>query len=88
MSVYSHDTNFEDRGDITSPKYRQSSEVLLVLRSFNALADQRSCLSNNKQDKEQKSKLVHNMLIHVTVIQSLHSDAADQDQRNIAGILW
>lgn len=87
MSVYDYDAVSEEQGDFTSSKYRQSSEILLILRLFDSIADQRPCLSNNKQDKEQESKLVHYMLVHVTVVQSFHSDTADQDQRNIAGIL-
>lgn len=87
MSVYDYDAIFEEQGDSTSSKYRQSSEILLVLRLFDAIADQRPCLSNDKQDEEQESKLVHHMLVHVTVVQSFHNDAANQDQRNIAGIL-
>lgn len=87
MSVYDYDVISEDREKITSSEHCQSSEVLLVLRSLDALADQRLCMSNDKQDEEQESKLVYHMLVHVTVIQSLHGDTADQNQGNVAGVL-
>ena len=73
---------------ITGSEDRELLEHSPVVHPFNSLVDEASRLVGDKNDEEQESELVHDMLVHDTVIDCFGADRSDEHQSKIPRVLF